>query len=465
MKLTIRSTLIIGFLGLIWGTHLITTTSSFVTSQEVLNRHAKDIMKNIAQLAMEQSQNHLAHAHSAAALTKRLLSADVVSSSDEQIRVLERYFYNQLSIYPHFAGIYMGTPNGNFYDVRRSDARSPGGFRTKIILHSGNERRTDLNWYDSQFSLLEKSSDPEDTYDPRKRPWYRKAYVKNQIVWTDPYIFFTSKKPGITIAGPFYDHANQLKGIVGVDIEIDQLSTFIGSLKIGKSGRAFLMNRNRDIIDFPDHAKLKFKGAGQQAGDRLVKINELDDKLSQKAYASAGFDYDADGLIVLDKSKFASFQYDGKVYHAMFTPFSTPEWPWVIGVYLPEDDYLGEIKKNRLQSILITIFISVFAAGLGLWLAKRVDKLKMGKLIHFRTVLEDNLENNFQVTKGWVKKVKPDPFTKQIKGYRIGVKFMNILFTYWLEKTGAPVKIMCPKLKTVQERVSEETAKKFFTEF
>jgi hypothetical protein len=98
MKLSIRWTLIIGFLGLIWGTHLITTTSSFVTSQEVLNRHAKDIMKNIAQLAMEQSQNHLAHAHSAAALTKRLLSADVVSSSDEQIRVLERYFYNQLSI-------------------------------------------------------------------------------------------------------------------------------------------------------------------------------------------------------------------------------------------------------------------------------------------------------------------------------------------------------------------------------
>ena len=372
MKLSIRWTLIIGFLGLIWGTHLITTTSSFVTSQEVLNRHAKDIMKNIAQLAVEQSQNHLAHAHSAAALTKRLLSADVVSSSDEQIRVLERYFYNQLSIYPHFAGIYIGTPDGNFYDVRRSDVRSSGGFRTKIILHSENERRTDLIWYDSQFHPLSKSSDPEDKYDPRKRPWYRKADLKKQIVWTDPYIFFTSKKPGITIAGPFYDHANQLKGIVGVDIEIDQLSTFIGSLKIGKNGRAFLMNRNRDIIAFPDLAKLKFEDTGRQAGDRLVKINELDDKLSQKAYASAKFGYDKDGLIILDKSQFATFQHDGKVYHAMFTPFSTPEWPWVIGVYLPEDDYLGDIKRNRLQSILITVFISIFGALLGLWLAKRV---------------------------------------------------------------------------------------------
>ena len=372
MKLSIRWTLIIGFLGLIWGTHTITTTSSFVTSQEVLNRHAKDIMKNIAQLAMEQSQNHLAHAHSAAALTNRLLSADVVSSSDEQIRVLERYFYNQLSIYPHFAGIYMGTPDGNFYDVRRSDTHSIGGFRTKIIVHRGNTRQTHLIWHDNQFNRLSKTSDPEDTYDPRKRPWYQKALLTKQIVWTDPYIFFTSKKPGITIAGPFYDNGKRLKGIVGVDIEIDQLSTFIGSLKIGKSGRAFLMNRNRDIIAFPDPTKLNFKGIGQQTRDRLVKIDELDDELSQKAYASAGFGYDAEGLIILDKPEFATFQHGSKVFHAMFTPFSTPEWPWVIGVYLPEDDYLGEIKKNRMNSILITVVISVFAAVLGLWLARRV---------------------------------------------------------------------------------------------
>jgi len=287
MKFSIRWALIIGFLSLIWGTHIITTTSSFLTSQEVLNRHAKDIMKNIAQLAMEQSQNHMAHAHGAAALTKRLLSADVVSSNDEQIKVLEQYFYNQLSIYSHFAGIYMGTPDGDFYDVRRNDTRAAGGFRTKIILHRSNTRQTRLIWYDKNFTMLSEEYDPGDSYDPRKRPWYQKAAEKKQIVWTDPYIFFTSQKPGITIAGPFYDGAGKLKGIAGVDIEIDQLSTFIGSLKIGKNGRAFLMNRNQDIIAFPDVTKLKFRDADQQAGGRLVKIDELDDELSRKAYAAA----------------------------------------------------------------------------------------------------------------------------------------------------------------------------------
>ena len=47
MKISIRWALIAGFLGLIWGTHLITTTSSFITSQDVLRQHARDIMAEL----------------------------------------------------------------------------------------------------------------------------------------------------------------------------------------------------------------------------------------------------------------------------------------------------------------------------------------------------------------------------------------------------------------------------------
>jgi hypothetical protein len=57
MKLTIRWSLIIGFLCLIWGTYAVTTTSTFVFSQKTLNGHAMNIMENIADLAMEKSQN------------------------------------------------------------------------------------------------------------------------------------------------------------------------------------------------------------------------------------------------------------------------------------------------------------------------------------------------------------------------------------------------------------------------
>ena len=372
IKISIRWALIAGFLGLIWGTHLITTTSSYLTSQKVLRQHARDIMKNIAELAMEQSQRHLLHAHGAAALTRRLLSSNVVSSNTTHIDALERYLHDQLSVNPYFAGIYVGTPAGNFYDVRHFDVKQKGGFRTKVILNTEQGRNVRIVHRDSSFQPIAEETSPEDSYDPRKRPWYQKAVSENNIVWTDPYIFYTSQKPGITIAGPFFDSHGNLMGVVGVDIEIDQLSVFIGNLKIGKHGKAFMLNRNADVVAFGDMEKLAITESANNGTPRLVKIQELDDARSRKAFETAHIQTDAAGMLVINESLFSQFEHAGHVYHAMFTPFSTPQWPWIIGVYLPEDDYLGAIKANRLFNILVTMVISLVAAFVGFLLARGV---------------------------------------------------------------------------------------------
>jgi two-component system cell cycle sensor histidine kinase/response regulator CckA len=114
MKLSIRWVLILGSLAIIWVTQMITITTSYVSSQRVLLTHAQDIMRNIADLAMEQAENHLIHAESAARLTKRLLTSNVVSRAKDRMTDLERYFHDQLAVYPQFAGIYLGEPNGDF---------------------------------------------------------------------------------------------------------------------------------------------------------------------------------------------------------------------------------------------------------------------------------------------------------------------------------------------------------------
>jgi PAS domain S-box-containing protein len=372
MKLSIRWALIIGFLGLIWGTYTITTTSTFLSSQKVLNRHARDIMQNIADLAMEQSQNHLAYAHGAAALTRRLITANVVSGEENSFQSLERYFLDQLAIYPHFAGIYIGQPNGDFYYVSRHSQRTPGGFRTKIILHRGDIRQTRLIWRDKKMDIVADEFDPQDRYDPRVRPWYQKALEKREIVWTDPYIFFTSQKPGITIAGPVYNESGGLKGVVGVDIEIDQLSIFIGNLNIGKNGRAFMINNNGDVVAFPDLEKIKTNGQSTSRPFRLAKIHELDDILSRKAFSAIGLDHDSDDRYYLRNSRFARFEHDGRWHHAMLTPFSIAQWPWIIGVHLPEDDYLGSLKENRFFNILLTLVISAAATIIALFFARSI---------------------------------------------------------------------------------------------
>ena len=397
MKFSIRWTLIIGFLGLIWGTYAITTSTTFLSSQRVLRDHARDIMENIAALAMEQSQNHLAHAHGAASLTRRLLSAEVVSSKEKYQQTLERYFLDQLAIYPHFAGIYIGKPNGDFFYVSRHPRFDPGGYRTKIIRNGNGGRQTQLIWRNGQMQVIAEELDGADRYDPRQRPWYQKAFAQRRIVWTDPYVFFTSQKPGITIAGPAYDAAGTLKGIVGVDIEIDQLSVFISNLKIGKNGRAFMINNNGDVVAFPDLEKMKTGGSAAQGSIRLTKIQEIDDVLSKKAFAALNLQKSEDGRFHLQSPRFARFEHSGRQHHAMLTPFSIQQWPWIVGVHLPEDDYLGGLKQNRRFNTLLTLGISAVATVLALLLAASMIRPIANLARESQAVRDDDLHTHFDI--------------------------------------------------------------------
>jgi PAS domain S-box-containing protein len=390
MKVSIRWVLIVGILAIIWVLQLITISTSYLSSQRVLLAHAQDIMRNIADLAMAQAENHLIHAESAAHLTKRLLTSNVVSRAQNRMSDLERYFHDQLAVYPQFAGIYLGEPNGDFFDVRRDDTLVPGGFRTKIILHGAGGKETRLVWRDAHHDVIDRRTVSDDTYDPRKRPWYRKAMAQKAIVWTDPYIFFTSQKPGITIAGPAYAADGRIKGIVGVDIEIDELSLFIQKLRIGKHGRAFMLNRNGDVVAFPDLDKLRHKDPVAGQTYRLATIDELDDVLSRKAFAAVRLTYESDGQFRLKAPRFGQFDHDGQTYHTMFTPFPDHQWPWVIGVYIPEDDYIGVIKDNRRTNIIVTLLCSVVATIFALWLAGGIIQPVAGMAEEARAIREED---------------------------------------------------------------------------
>ena len=462
MKISIRWALILGFLGLIWGTQIIITTSTYVSSQKVLLQHARDIMQNIADLTMEQSENHLALAQGAAHLTKRLIASNVVGSQQERWNQLEKYFLDQLAIYPHFAGIYVGSPNGDFFYVSRSDARQPGGFRTKIIRHTDGVRRTDLIWRDKELHLLAAESDPEDHYDPRQRPWYQKAETEKAIVWTDPYIFFTSQKPGITIAGPIYQGRGQLQSIVGVDIEIDQLSIFISKLRIGKNGRAFMLNSNGDVVAFPDLTKIRFSD-GQKAGKmRLVQINELDDGLSRAAFESLAWSRNADGRLQLEAPRFARFVYQGKAYHTMFTPFKNSRWPWIIGVYVPESDYLGKIQANRRFNILLTMVLSVLATLIGLWLARGIIRPLAGLEQEALAIKQHDLNQQLDIRSGY-KEIQEtaDSFARMKEALRTSEEkyrgiFENIQDVYYEASVEGTILEISPSIARVSSYSRDE---------
>ncbi|WP_285907964.1 hybrid sensor histidine kinase/response regulator [Pseudodesulfovibrio pelocollis] len=369
MRIPSRLAITSVFAGLVVVLAALIILSSSLTSRTVLSRHARTIMENIASYTIDKAQSHLIPARQAARLTRGLSRTNIVSSRD--IESMVAYFYEQLYLHPQFSGIYFGSKNGEFIMASRYNQLTPDGYYTKIIRIDGPRRTVEQIFKAADGSLIRRQFDPADTYDPRTRPWYTRAHKANALTWTDPYIFFTSQKPGITTANPVYDGNGEFVGIIGVDIGIEELSTFISKLNVSENGLAFIMSRAGDIIAYPDMEKLRRADGADRS--RLARITELDDAVGREAFLSLGLPHDN---LHLEEPVFTSFTLDGERYNAMFAPFSGSEWPWVIAIYMPEDDYLGAIKTNSTQNIFIALVAVIIALAMGLLVANKLSRAR-----------------------------------------------------------------------------------------
>lgn len=180
-------------------------------------------------------------------------------------------------------------------------------------------------------------------------------------------MFFTSGKPGITTAAPIFDKNNQLQGIIGVDIEISELSEFIANLKISENGKVFIMNDSLKVIAFPNKDTIEL--SQNKLKKRLKTIDEVDEiayKSYQELKKQMTNDIKAESLV--------TFDYDTKTYHSMYFPFTINNMKWIIGMYVPEDDYIGMIKNNQKNNIIMSIIIAFIALGVGYKIADTLSK-------------------------------------------------------------------------------------------
>ena len=394
--MSIKKILFFSIIGLMVITVSTIMISTYTTTERVLISHAHQVMDNFSGEVIDRSIGFLQPAELAAELTQKLANHNVVSQQDSA--AMERYFFEQLKLYPQFSGIYFGTSNGDFVYVNRDQKFSKHGYRTKIIdINDINDKQKNVKllWRDKDFKSITDELDHKDNFDPRSRPWYKKAIDQNKLVWTEPYIFFSSQQPGITISSPVYDisKGNRISGVIGVDIEISQISDFLASLKIGLHGSAFIFDTHGQVLAHPDANKIKRKNKNKTT---FNLITEIDDPVARAAFRS--LDFPLSKIYILDAKKFTKFTHDNIKYQAVFTPFKSHQWPWIIGIYVPEEDYLGVFHQNQKQNIFLAISIAIIAILLGLTLSRSLSRpiTQLGK--NSRAIMNGDLSNTIPIT-------------------------------------------------------------------
>lgn len=210
---------------------------------------AKEAMKALWQLvAQEVAQSATAQVlqyFERAPISLRMVEGLV---EEEQLTIVETeaifdVCYRTLKENPNFATVYYSTVNGSFYGVFKLGDSYIASHRT---LREGE--KTAIENYqigpDQRWIFMGRE---EKIYDPRSRPFWSTGLKHPEGAWTEVYRFATSQALGYSYVLPQHTPTG-IAGYWAVDFQLDGLSNYLSSLKIGQEGATYLVAYDGTVI-------------------------------------------------------------------------------------------------------------------------------------------------------------------------------------------------------------------------
>jgi adenylate cyclase len=318
-----------------------------------------DLMKQTTQTVINKTTGFLNDPAELTRLSAQLLTTGILPF-DNQAK-LERLAMECLSSQSQLAMFLIGDRRGNFVLAKPG---TEGGFVTKSINRQVKPPLTTWKFWNKAFQVIRTETNTTDLYDPRLRSWYQGAEAKKGISWTDLYIFYTGQKPGITVSYPVMGSQGKVEGVIGCDIELLKLSQFLQSLKIGQNGLVFIMNEKQELVGFTDPAQIMVD-PGETGLLQPYRVDSVNNPSIVKAFQ----EYRRTG-----REEFA-LETGGERYRASFTDFP-PSFgkPWKVGVVVPENDFIGEVKALTRRVLGICLFFLALAVLLAFFIAGRISR-------------------------------------------------------------------------------------------
>jgi serine phosphatase RsbU (regulator of sigma subunit) len=334
------------------------------------HRSARSSTEWLARSLFQEASGHAATQSRAYVLRAAPLAQSLVQLATDGLRLDEsdRLAAQLLAVLQANEGlswISYGDESGNFTGAYRpvegglriNQSRIADG-RTRLIEHDVSA--------DGSWTLFREQ--PDSGYDPRNRPFYRKARELGHLVWLPPYIFYNQGVPGVSCAAPIFTTERRLRGVLSIDFDLKALSGFVDAVSLSEHSQVFLFTADDVLLAHP--AWRSIEPNTNRAESQLTKLAESGDPLvealwrhrqAQSANSTAAFD-------------FFEFQIDDVDYFASTTPFQVgDELTWIVGAVAPKADFLASVWHSQALSLAIGAVALVVAVLLAALMARRVS--------------------------------------------------------------------------------------------
>lgn len=363
---------------------------SFRNGQQAVNSLAAQLRHELTARIERELQGYFETPHDINRLNASAFSRGDLDIVNAQFG--EGQLYQQMKIAPTVAFAYCGSARqGEFFGVFRSPQSGD------LQLSYGNASTNFLRQYyqldvngDRTYFLRE----VQDVYDSRQRPWFIAATANQGATWTDIYIAFTTGLPNVTASVPVYDKSgHQLLGVCATDVVLpEEFRSFLRNLDIGKTGQAFVVDRDGTLISNSTEEPL-MKGEGD-AATSLRAVESRDELVQGTAnYLVRQFG----GFDRIDSAQRLDFKLDGKRQFLEVVPFRDGfGLDWLIIVVVPEADFMGQITANTRT----TLWLCVIALSIAMTIAIFTARWMTGSIVRVakasEAIAEGNLEQHIE---------------------------------------------------------------------
>jgi adenylate cyclase len=299
--------------------------------------------------------------------------------SAESVADLNALFIPILDAYPQITSMMVANDSGLEYLLFR-DLRGGGDYEwyNRVVLADvGPDAGFEMLWTEDG-ELFRRGPLPDDArdYDPRNRPFYQEPPL-DEVFWTDPYYFFITKDAGMTACYKWRDDATGQTWLIAYDLLLMDLSTFTASRRPSENGQMFVMLEDGSLVGlprsdaWPDADSLRDalrnpeeRAGGETIADRSAQLMTAED-FGLDAVARAA-EYRRSGTANHSQDHFR-FTKSGEAWWGGFRPFELGRQTMWIGVVVPEDDFLLQVRRQRNVIVAVAaaaLLLGVFMAGL-----------------------------------------------------------------------------------------------------
>lgn len=363
------------FIGLILLLGATVVWNSFTRTTQLILRAADERFERVA----DQTARQLAMLITPAATTVDLLAWQRLAADRTLMARLDSlgYLSETLAQSAHLSALYIGYDNGDFFLLRslppnspiRDSLAVPNSARYLVQSVERNEATTvsgTFLYFDADLNLLRRDDRPDYTFDPRTRPWYQAAQGQTDRIRTNPYLFFTTREVGITLAR----RARIGTAVVGADLTLSALSATLQSSRAFSATQLAVFDGSSQVIAYPDTTRLPHQDEGGEL--RLARLSELEEPaLTELERHLPDPNQRTTGL----QLKGFALEAAGKTWRGMVRalPFEGTT-PLFLGLAVPRNDLLADAKQIRDQGILITVGLVLLALPITWLLANRIAR-------------------------------------------------------------------------------------------